>query len=215
MKKLIITSIFTCGFIGLLVTSCCKNIDAYWMPESATIIVSEKVPAGFNSYATNVITQADTVTNDTLSFNIEFEQIFLAQESSIFSQMQLINSAYAMQPCPRPGHDGLKFPISNIVLTSNNEFSGVSSGESLNEFAIVNNNLATDPNNKTLELSTFSSNHYIERQSVAFGRDYFANNLSFKLVKSDTVSAAQKFNINIAFQNGTTISVETPDFYWE
>lgn len=104
--------------------------------------------------------------------------------------------------CPEPGRDGAKYPIEEIEITSNQDFSAnFPAGSSLNDLFIVSNTYGGG-SSAVNDISPITSP--------------YAEPLSFTLsARPDSINLAHSITIQLRKSNGALVSGTTESIVWD
>lgn len=195
MKKLIVSIVFTFGLMSLLLTAClCKDVQPYWQPTTGSANVY------INDGAYSQVDYQDTIQVNSIEINLVFETIFLSQGATN-SFWPLGNVARATQKCPTDGHQGLKYQIEDLTITSDEDFNQFAAGDDLK--SIFSMDSVSLSQNYSQLLQTYS----YEYLNDGCSRSIYLNEQPANAIERD-------FTISIAFANGEQVEMTTTRFTW-
>jgi len=179
MKKVLLIFVFATGILGCL----CKDVQPFWnVTDFQLEFLNDELEWA----------SSDTVTVDSLSFIIDFDIQFIAENSF---QSLFVSTANATS-CPDPGEDGMQNAITNMTLTSNEDYNGTLAGESLNP--IVSHN------------GVEGFQEFVSNAANYPAVDFIGFIVHEKPIGVDSF----KFNLQIDFQSGNSLSQETGYIFW-
>lgn len=194
MKNLSLTFIFTFGVISLLLTACfCKEVKPHWKVTSG----------GTLSHAIKDLTYAeigyqDTIQADSIQIELIVQTAFLSHQDWL---SPLSNYARATQKCPTDGHQGLKYPIVDLIITSSTDFNQYTAGTDLKPlFNFQGENLA-------VSFPKLFQNYSFEYLNNGYRR-------SIVLTEPPATTAQRNFTIKCIFEGGEIVEMTTTDFIW-
>lgn len=130
MKKFIITTLLSTGFLGFGACTCDDYIP-YWNITDYNITVSDP---WHNSPVNGVIE------TDTLRIDLDFETQFLTEQRAGF----FLNTALAMQKCPEDGDEGMKDLLTGFTIVSDAPFNDFQPGLPLNALVLINETIPVE-----------------------------------------------------------------------
>lgn len=112
-----ITILLTVGFVW----SCCKEPQKpYWKIQDFQL-------------GAKGVDDSGRIETDTLVLNIDLETEFLAYQRT----MPFINQCFALSQCPGNGSKGMKDPITEIIVSSDEDFNSFEANSSLNKIVSI------------------------------------------------------------------------------
>lgn len=183
MKRIILVFVLVTGVLGLAV-KCCPDVLPYWNMKSFNMSLSEKV---FGEAIT------DSTSTDTLNVNILMEPVFVAQERTESTTL-FLNHAHALS-CTDGGFNGIKNKITDIKITSNEDFNGVPAGDDLKLICQFNENSYSD---------------FIQNVN-SYGAMY---NLVIYIVNKPSQAIQRNIRVTFTFEDGTVLEQTSQDFVW-
>lgn len=195
MKKLTITFIFSFGLIGALLTACfCKDVQPYWKPVSGTTSVFS-----VQDFSYFEIFSGDTIQADSVAFTLKFDPVFLSGSNDYFGLLG--NAARATQKCPVDGHEGLKYEVTSISISSNEDYNGISAGNDISQFFRFKGELLQN------SYSEMFNGFEYDYSPDGFGTEIFLVNQPNDIVE-------RNFTVIVEFENGDSVTMQTLDFTW-
>jgi len=125
LKKILILPV---GFIliHILYIGCCKCIEGNFHREISSLRALEYGHSGFSTKDTIKVI-------DTLFTTIQFNYNLVGKNTNPMAQ--LVNSAYATRcNCENYSDSGYKYKIDSLVITSSDNFKGVTAGQDISSF---------------------------------------------------------------------------------
>jgi len=184
-KSLIVVVIMVSGIL-----SCCTNIKPHWDINNFTIKFGN--------------TSGDFVDEGTFDADSLIVQTALDVEllSNVWETNSFVNNAFAYS-CEPDGHMGLKDEMTNITITSNQDFNNLSAGNSLNSiFSIKNSDfIFTDTTVEKLP------------EQLNGGYLYFFN-IEFILKEKPTNNSPFQFTISMDFESGKNVTSTSKEITW-
>ena len=180
MKKVLLAFLLTTGILSCL----CGDANPFWnVTDFDFEFINDQ-----NEWSTS-----DTITQDSMTFIVDFDFEYL----SSINMNDLFITAAAATSCPDPGTDGMKDPITNIILTCNEDYNGITAGESL--ATIVKHNNIEGFQGFTDQVATYPA------------VDFF----NFTVIEKPSSLDSFKFNLLLEFESGTNLSRETGYIFWQ
>ncbi len=185
MKKTILSLLLSTGLFGLLISCFCEDVDPYFR------IVEFQVDLLDENYA--------PITNNQTSQNSLFLDLALTTEYLAQAQANpFLHSCYATSPCPKAGQQGMKDPISDIIITSNTDFNNIPAGEPLNAIARIDG----------MTIQDWIADGYFQ------GLYYAQPHIKIHLVEKPTNNATHIFSVGITLTSAGTSTVHSDTITW-
>lgn len=144
----------------------------------------------------------DTITTDSLALVLEFYAEYITQST----YNPLMNASYATS-CPDPGERGMKDPITNIQIHSDQDFNNIPAGQALNPIAACQNRWLND---------------WLQHNKNNSFNDLYFNLLGASksrfliLITEQPINYKDhKLTITVTFASGRTLSTETITLHWD
>jgi len=184
-------------FLGLF-PGCCEEVEPFFMPGmlSSDIMMNQALYSEIES--------PEITSTEGLQLWLSFDEFTFMAEQKNWSLFQ--QSALATQPCPEPGHAGLKSQIIEITITSTEEFQGVEAGNSINEHfhALRSSGEQDDEGNWIMEERSVEST-FSELQYLYYGLAHIE--LNFSNLPANNL--AHVFTVELIFEDGTSLTSST------
>lgn len=182
MKRYFLLILISTGILPLFIACFCKQKTPHWNMTNFEI----QVLSDFDE----VIISGDTILVDTMSLNLKYESIFVAQNSlNTFG-----NQLFAFQ-CPEPGEYGLRNKIKSIAISCDKQVNSHPPNVDLMNSSLINNQKLSD---------FLYSQQYL--------RDY--NPIQIKLTEKPMQQELRIFTISIIFEDNSELIKKSADFYW-
>lgn len=163
----------------------------------STELEAEVFKDGVNDFSQEVVT-------DTEAFGINVTYSDVEYLASRFYTMSFSNSARALS-CIEPGESGLKSTLSEIKISSNQDFQDILSGESINVFFHIKSGMFEEDENGNLvetELTIEEGTSFFE------GRPFYGNSaLYFSSLPGNNLE--HTFMVELTFEDGSSLSTQT------
>ena len=182
LKKITITILLSSGIMAMLAVSCCTDVQEYWLMDSFTTQLES------NDYT--IID--DTTSIDTLVIRINPVPIFVSKSNLNWSNL-FVNSSFATS-CPGPGESGLKYKITGIHITSNQDFNQFLAGDNLSSIVRIDHQTIPD----------FLNNGYLS----PYGS-------TIEIGVKPTQNSVRNFTITFDFENTTSKTQTTSNVVWQ
>lgn len=205
MKKSLLKKIgliFCLGTFLILVDAChgancnCPEITKHFFDFQSTSIEVQRHSIDIPQ---NSIPSGERVN---ITVNLEGIEFLVQEETSTCRRPWFINSAFACS-CIGEGNDGLKFPVTDIRVFSNADYSEeINAGDLLSDIVKVNN-----PN--TWEEDLLSN---VEDKNLLFS--VYNEGVRVFIDTPPTVDSTHTLTIEIVKENGVTLTAESMPIIW-
>lgn len=136
---------------------------------------------------------SDTLSSDTLTLVVDFDLDYVSEVS--FQQL-FVNSAFA-QNCDNDGDEGMKDPITKMTLSATEDYNNFTAGQPLNLIVEYGGQVGFD--GFVNEVANYPA-------VASFG---------FQVTEKPTNLDSVKFNLQLDFASGSSISRESGYVFWK
>ncbi len=191
--------LFIVFFLGLIPTSCWKkeNRRHFRLGDFAINVYD-------NHSSLNKIDSTTSVSDSTILFRLYSTISYLANQT----RFSLINKSYATSK-PRPGKDGLDIKLSDIKITSDKLFNGITSGTKLNSLFKWQK---TYRDASLAEINELINELNAEDINQCCDENY---EFDFVLQSKPTDSLTHRFTFDFIYVDGTVQSATSEKLTWE
>lgn len=189
MKKTIFSFLLSTGLLGILFSCYCKEVKPFWDVNTIDVNV-------YDSNNNPLI--SGQVNTDSLFIEVEMTTIFLSYN---LPNNPFINSCQATPKCHSDGHEGMKDILTDIIITSDQDFNNFASGQSLSTTATIDNQtIPTWINNRNYDFLIY----------------YQAPNPKIKLTLTEkpTNLSTHNFTVKMVFASGRVAETQTGTITW-
>lgn len=189
MKKTIFSFLLSTGLLGVLFSCYCKEVKPFW---DVTTIETNVYDVNNNPPISGQIN------TDSLLIEIELSSRFLSYQAP---NNLFINSCQATPKCQTDGHEGMKDKLTDIIITSDQDFNNYTAGQSLSLTTTIDNQ---------------SINTWISNQNYNFLIYYFSPKprIQLLLTEKPTNLSTHNFTVKMVFDSGRTVETQTGAITW-